>query len=38
MPTTPFIGVRISWDMLAKKSLLALLAASAISLALSISS
>jgi len=29
MPRTPFIGVRISWLMLARKSLLARLAASA---------
>ncbi|OPZ05788.1 MAG: hypothetical protein BWZ10_03011 [candidate division BRC1 bacterium ADurb.BinA364] len=39
MPTTPFIGVRISWLMFARKALLAMLAASArtaISLARSI--
>ena len=29
MPITPFIGVRISWLMLARKQLLARLAASA---------
>ncbi len=29
MPTTPFSGVRISWLMLARNSLLALLAATA---------
>ena len=34
MPMTPFKGVRISWLMLAKNSLLALAAASAASLAL----
>ena len=33
MPNTPFIGVRISWLILAKKSLLALLASSAFCLA-----
>ena len=33
MPRMPFIGVRISWLMLARKSLLARLAASAASLA-----
>ena len=33
MPMTPFIGVRISWLMLARNSLLARLAASAASLA-----
>ena len=30
MPRTPFIGVRISWLMVARNSLLALLAASAL--------
>ena len=34
MPSTPFIGVRISWLMLARNSLLAWLAASAASLAI----
>ena len=34
MPMTAFIGVRISWLMLARKSLLARLAASAASRAL----
>ena len=38
MPSTPFIGVRISWLMVARKSLLAWLAASAASLARSSSS
>ena len=33
MPMTPFMGVRISWDMFARNSLLARLAASASSLA-----
>ncbi len=33
MPMTPFMGVRISWLMLARKALLALLADSASSLA-----
>ena len=33
MPSTPFIGVRISWLMVARNVLLALLAASAASLA-----
>ena len=33
MPMTPFIGVRISWLMLARNSLLARFAASAASLA-----
>lgn len=33
MPRTPFIGVRISWLMFARNSLLATLAASAASLA-----
>ena len=33
MPSTPFIGVRISWLMLARKSLLARLAAEACSVA-----
>ena len=33
MPMTPFIGVRISWLMLARKSLLAFVAASAASFA-----
>ena len=33
MPMTPFIGVRISWLMLARNSLLARLAASAASFA-----
>ena len=33
MPSTPFMGVRISWLMLARNSLLARLAASADSLA-----
>ena len=37
MPTTPFIGVRISWLMLARNSLLAWLALSAASLARCIS-
>ena len=34
MPSTPFIGVRISWLMLARNSLLARLAPSATSLAI----
>ena len=38
MPRMPFIGVRISWLMLARNSLLARLAASATSLAFSSSS
>ena len=35
IPTTPFIGVRISWLILARKVLLALLASSAFFLAIS---
>ena len=38
MPMMAFIGVRISWLMLARKSLLAVVASSAISLARRISS
>ena len=38
MPMTPFMGVRISWDMFARNWLLARLASSAASLALRISS
>ena len=38
MPITPFMGVRISWLMFARNSLLARLASSALSRAIRISS